>query len=36
MMAIEEGVNQGQEIGEFIVNKIQTLKEVEEESLASN
>ena len=37
MMAIEEGVNQGQEIGEFIVNKIQTLKEVKEESpLASN
>ena len=37
MMAIEEGVKQGQEIGEFIVNKIQTLKEVKEESsLASN
>ncbi len=36
MMAIEEGVAQGQELGEFIVNKIQTLKKVKKESLVSN
>lgn len=36
MMAIEEGVAQGQEVGEFIVNKIQTLKQVKKESLAAN
>ena len=36
MMAIEEGVAQGQEVGEFIVNKIQTLKKVKKESLVSN
>ena len=36
MMAIEEGVAQGQEVGEFIVNKIQTLKPAKKESLASN
>ena len=36
MMAIEEGVAQGQEVGEFIVNKIQTLKQLKKESLAAN
>ena len=33
MMAIEEGVNQGQAVGDFIVNQIQTLKPV---NLTSN
>jgi hypothetical protein len=36
MMAIDEGLAQGQEVGEFIVNKIQTLKQVKKGSLASN
>jgi len=36
MMAIEEGVSQGHAVGEYIVNKIQTLKEGKDQSVASN
>ena len=35
MMAIEEGVNQGQQVGSYVVGKIQTKRE-ESDALASN
>ena len=35
MMAIEEGVSQGQKVGNYVVEKIQTLKEVKGNKIAS-
>ena len=35
MMAIEEGVSQGQKVGNHVVEKIQTLKEVKVNKIAS-
>ena len=35
MMAIEQGVSQGQKVGNYIVEKIQTLKEVQGNQLVS-
>ena len=35
MMAIEEGVSQGQKVGNYVVEKIQTLKEVKRNKIAS-
>ncbi len=35
MMAIEQGVSQGQKVGNYVVEKIQTLKEVQGNELAS-
>lgn len=35
MMAIEQGVSQGQKVGNYVVEKIQTLKEVQGTELAS-
>ena len=35
MMAIEQGVSQGQKVGNYVVEKIQTLKEVQGNQLVS-
>lgn len=36
MMAIDEGVKQGQNVGDYIASNLKTLKKVEESKLASN
>ena len=35
MMAIEQGVSQGQKVGNYVIEKIQTLKEVKGNKIAS-